>query len=83
MRRKADMTTTAAEAVKGATDIVSNTSKTAGGNLPKEISVLNKTTYSPPDPSAALGNSKVTSSGDDNHSYPGLEKPLVSQQELK
>ena len=80
MRRNTDMTKTALEAVKGAADSITN--KTAGGNLQKQISVLNNTTYSPPSPLAVLGNSTVTSGDGNDPLYPGMEKPLVSQ-ELK
>ena len=85
MRRNADIIKTAAGDVKGVADSVSDTNKMARGNLQTQISVLNDTTNTPPNPLAALGDSKVTSSigSDDDQSYPGLEKSLGSQQELK
>lgn len=77
------MIKTAAFAVKGAADSAPNTTKTAVGNIQTQAGMLNKTTNSPPNSLADLGNSTVTSSGGDDQTYPGLEKPHVSQQELK
>ena len=77
------MMKTAAEAVKGAADSASNKTKTAVGNLQTQASMFNNATRSPLSSLALLGNSTVTSSGGDDQTYPGLEKPHVSQQELK
>lgn len=79
-------TKTVAAAVKGAADSVSNTNTVARGNSQTQISISNDTMYTPPNLLAGvLGNSEATSSsgGDDEQSYPGLEKPLGSQQDLK
>lgn len=83
MRRTAAMSKTAAETVNVAADNFLRLNNTAGGELQTPSSVLNNTTGTSPNPLAALGKSKVTSNGGDDETYPGLEKPLVNQQELK
>ena len=82
MHRSADMINAAAEAAKGAADSVLSVNEKAPGNLQTQPNVSDKTTNPPVDPLAAVGNI-ITSGGDDDETYPGLEKPFVKQQELK
>lgn len=75
------MSKTAVETVKVAADSFSIVNNTAGGALQTQSSVLNSSTDTSPNLQAAL--EKGTSNGVDDETYPGLEKPLVNQQELK
>lgn len=77
------MSKTAAETVKAAADSFSNVNNTAGGEVQTQSSVSNNTTETSPKLLAALGKSMVTSNDGDDETFPGLEKPLINQQELK
>lgn len=82
MHRSAGLTNRTREAVKGVADSVPSMNETKRENLQNQTSASKNTTAGAADPLAALG--KVMSTGaDDDETHPGLEKPLVKQQELK
>lgn len=82
MHRSAGLTSKGAGAVKAAADSVPSRDETQEEKLQTQANALEDTKPArPADPLAALG--KVMSSSDDDETYPGLEKPLVKQQELR
>lgn len=82
MHRRAGLTSKGAEVVREAADSVSSIDDTKQEKLQTQANALEDTkTSRPADPLAALG--KAMSSSDDDETHPGLEKPLVKQQELR
>ena len=82
MHRKAGLTNKGAESSKEAADRVPSKNETQKEKLQPQSNASANTTSRPADPLAALGK-VMSSSGDDDETHPGLEKPFAKQQELR